>query len=109
MGRALVTLVLVGGFALVVVARVWGVGRAVNAVTFSRERNRIRLEQLRRQSELDLKLSEWQQTKSLEDLERHRQRLEAGLDEMHSDRERESPAPHQDPGPDLRPDLEPEK
>jgi hypothetical protein len=102
-GRALVTLVLVGGFALVVVAGVWGIGRAVNAVTFSRERNRIRLEQLRRQSELDLKLSEWQQTKSLEDLERHRQRLEAGLDELHSDMKREPPAPGRasepDPGP----------
>ncbi len=103
MGRALVTLVLVGGFALVVVAGVWGVGRAVNAVTFSRERNRIRLEQLRRQSELDLKLSEWQQTKSLEDLERHRQRLETSLDEMHADIQRETPAPHRSRGQDLGP------
>ncbi len=101
MGRALVTLVLVGGFALVVAAGVWGVGRAMNAVSFNRDRNKIRLDQLRRQSELDLKLSEWQQTKSLEDLERHRQRLEAGLDEMHSDMRREPPAPGSapDPGP----------
>jgi hypothetical protein len=100
-GRALVTLVLVGGFALVVAAGVWGVGRAMNAVSFNRDRNKIRLDQLRRQSELDLKLSEWQQTKSLEDLERHRQRLEAGLDEMHSDMRREPPAPGSasDPGP----------
>ncbi len=103
MGRALVTLVLVGGFALVVVAGVWGVGRAVNAVTFSRERNRIRLDQLRRQSELDLKLSEWQQTKSLEDLERHRQRLETSLDEMHADMQREGSAPHRSRGQDLGP------
>ncbi len=104
MGRALVTLVLVGGFALVVIAGVWGVGRAMNAVTFSRGRNKIRLDQLRRQSELDLKLSEWQQTKSLEDLERHRQRLEAGLDEMHADMKREAPAPHQDRPPDPEPE-----
>ena len=91
MGRALATLVLIGGFALVAIVAVWGIGRVLNAVSFRREQNKIRLEQLRRQSELDLKLSEWQQTKSLEDLERHRQRLEANLDEMHTDMNREQP------------------
>ena len=37
----------------------------------------------KRRDALDHKLREWQQTKSLEDLERHRRRLEGNLDEMH--------------------------
>lgn len=48
-------------------------------------RNDLLLERERRQLELDLMLQEWQHTKSLEDLERHRRRLEGELDNMHQD------------------------
>jgi hypothetical protein len=43
------------------------------------------LERARREMEMDLKLREWQATASLEDLTRHRQRLERGLDELHDE------------------------
>jgi hypothetical protein len=52
---------------------------------FERKANQIRLKTMEAQAKLDLKLHEWQQTKSLEDLERHRRRLESQLDEMHGD------------------------
>jgi hypothetical protein len=46
--------------------------------------NDIKLEQARRQMDLDLKLREWEHTASLEDLTRHRQHLLGELEQLHA-------------------------
>ena len=52
-------------------------------VRMQRALNDLELERLRRETELELKLKEWQHTTSLEDLQRHRRRLERELDDLH--------------------------
>ena len=54
---------------------------------FQREVNRVRVKRMEAEAKLDLKLREWQQTKSLEDLERHRRRLEGELDSLHEEQD----------------------
>ena len=53
-------------------------------VRMQRALNDLELERLRRETELELKLKEWQHARSLEDLERHRRRLERDLDDLHT-------------------------
>lgn len=50
-----------------------------------RAMNSLDLERARRQMNLDLKLKEWQDTCSLEELTRHRQRLAGELDKLYDD------------------------
>lgn len=53
------------------------------SVRHRRALNKLRVDKLQREQDLDLKLREWQHTASLEDLSRHRERLESDLDAMH--------------------------
>lgn len=48
-----------------------------------KKRNQLQLERERRELEIDLRIREWQATASLEDLTRHRERLESSLDHLH--------------------------
>ncbi|GAB6901984.1 hypothetical protein [Kineosporia succinea] len=52
-------------------------------IRIRKARNQIALDKARREADLDLKLREWQQTASLEDLTRHRERMEQGIDEQY--------------------------
>lgn len=54
---------------------------------FKKEADKIELDKRKQMAKLDLLLAERQQTWSLEDIQRHRARLEGQLDEMHKSTE----------------------
>ncbi len=79
MARVLVPIVLIAALVLAYVVVTW---------------YRRRDADLRRRAERRDALEAYQQKAALEDLERHRRRLESGLDDLHDHRRRDSgPAP----------------
>ncbi len=53
------------------------------------ELRRLKRRRLEEEMKLELKLKEWQQTKSLAELDRHALRLEGEIDELHARRTRD--------------------
>ena len=78
-GVVLLVLVFVLAYAFVM----WVARRAA----FRREADAIKLASLRKQAELEALLLERQHTWSLEDIQRHRARLEHDLDDLHGTKE----------------------
>lgn len=102
MTRALLAIAAIAALLLLGAAIWFGAVTAARHHRFTTERNRIKLRQIEQQAELDMKLTEWQHVRSLEDIERQRQRLEGNLDDLHRDIDLPADWRDQQPRPTVR-------